>query len=67
MKRIYAPWIENIIILIKWRDEAMTKKKARAIQRAIDKKISIRNVLEITCLRSAAKEYGVKLSAWSEW
>ena len=64
MKRIYASWIESITILIKWRDEATTKRKARAIQRVIDKKIEYRDRLDIICLKSVLKERGLKLSAW---
>ena len=64
MKRVYASWIESIIILIKWRDEAITKRKARAIQRAIDKKIEYRNRIDMICLKSVLKERGLKLSAW---
>lgn len=64
MKRVYASWIESIVILIKWRDEATTKRKARAIQVAIDKKIEYRNRLDMFCLKSVLKERGLKLSAW---
>lgn len=64
MKRVYASWIESIVILIKWRDEATTKRKARAIQVAIDKKIEYRDRLDMICLKSVLKERGLKLSAW---
>ena len=64
MKRVYASWIESIVILIKWRDEATTKRKARAIQVAIDKKIEYRDRLDMFCLKSVLKERGLKLSAW---
>jgi hypothetical protein len=63
-KDIYASWIESIIILIKWRDEATTKRKARAIQRVIDKKIEYRDRLGIIWLKNILKERGLKLSAW---
>jgi len=55
---------KNIVTLIEWRDETYEKRKARAIQRAIDKKIQFltddeRSML-IIWLRSTKK----RLEAW---
>ena len=55
---------KNIVTLIEWRDETREKRKARAIQRAIDKKIPFLTDTErsmlIIWLRSTKK----RLEAW---
>ena len=53
-----------ISILVKWRDEVTEKKKARAIQRVIDKKLRECDKLDMIWLEITEKVDGIKLSAW---
>lgn len=51
-KKIPSEFTHTVIELIKWRDDTKDKKKARAIQRVIDRKIMW------------AHEHGIKLSLY---
>lgn len=53
-----------ILLLVKWRDEVTTKKKARAIQRVIDKKLRECDKIDMIWLEITEKVDGIKLSAW---
>lgn len=53
-----------ILLLVKWRDEVATKKKARAIQRVIDKKLRECGKIDMIWLEITEKVDGIKLSAW---
>lgn len=53
-----------ILLLVKWRNEVTTKKKARAIQRVIDKKLKECGTFDRIWLEITEKVDGIKLSAW---
>lgn len=68
--------LDDVIILIKWRDEVQEKRKARAIQRAIDRmvrKIDKRgitysgrgfSVSDYARLEIKCWQKGLKINAW---
>ena len=56
--------IRVIMLLVKWRDEVTTKKKARAIQKVIDQKLKECNEMDRVWLEITEKLDGKKLSAW---
>ena len=58
--------IRAIMLLVKWRDEVTTKKKARAIQKVIDQKLKECNEMDMVWLEITEKLDGKKLSAWQE-
>ena len=58
--------IRVIMLLVKWRDEVTTKKKARAIQKVIDQKLKECNEMDMVWLEITEKLDGKKLSAWQE-
>ena len=61
-------YIEQLFLdLVEWRDSATTKRKARAIQRVIDKKYNALNVCGKEVVSHFLKVNKLKLSAWSEW
>jgi hypothetical protein len=62
--RLTNPLLIDMIRLILWRDEVTTKKKARAIQRIIDRKLEKLNVEEEKCLKNLSREFNFKISAW---
>lgn len=62
--RLTNPLLIDIIRLILWRDDVTTKKKARAIQRIIDRKLEKLNVEEEKCLKNLSIEFKFKISAW---
>ena len=53
-----------ISILVKWRDEVTEKKKARAIQRVIDKKLKECVDLDRAYLEYLDSQNQIRLSAW---
>ena len=61
---VSEPILEEFALLIKWRDESDTKRKARAIQRIIDKKVEKFTDVNKSWLESRCRAYGLKLSDW---
>lgn len=62
--RLTNPLLIDMVRLILWRDEVTTKKKARAIQRIIDRKLEKLNDEEEKCLNNLARDFNFKISAW---
>jgi hypothetical protein len=62
--RIESPILKDIVLLVMWRDESVMKRKARAIQRIIDRKIEQLNDEETKALNGLAREFNFKVSAW---
>ena len=56
--------IREILLLVEWRNEVETKKKARAIQRVIDRKLEKCDLLDMAYLEITEKTHNIKVSAW---
>jgi hypothetical protein len=56
--------IRGILQLAEWRDTVTTKKKARAIQRVIDKKLKQCDRFDMIYLEITEKTHNIKVSAW---
>lgn len=56
--------IREILLLVEWRNEVVTKKKARAIQRVIDRKLEKCDRFDMIYLEITEKTHNVKVSAW---
>ena len=58
------PFLKRIVELVMWRDESTTKKKARAIQKVIDKRCATLDCDYMEFLETRLKKYGYIVSAW---